>query len=208
MKFFYGECGPISVNTYFLVNENDNTCAVVDPGDSDFVLDVLKEKALRCKAILLTHGHFDHTLGLLGVKKATGAPVYIHKNDVDMIENPRRYLLFNKNLEIESVSPDFVLTGGETLDICGEKIRVLHTPGHTPGGVCFVDDGEHTVFCGDSVFFESVGRTDFQYSNTAMLLSAIKKRIMSLPDAYTLYPGHGNSTSVGHEKAFNPFINC
>lgn len=208
MKFFCGECGPISVNTYFLVNENDNTCAVVDPGDSDFVLDVLKEKALRCKAILLTHGHFDHTLGLFGVKKATGAPVYIHKNDVDMIENPRRYLLFNKNLEIESVSPDFVLTGGETLDICGEKIRVLHTPGHTPGGVCFVDDGEHTVFCGDSVFFESVGRTDFQYSNTAMLLSAIKKRIMSLPDAYILYPGHGNSTSVGHEKAFNPFINC
>ncbi|MDO4494060.1 MAG: MBL fold metallo-hydrolase [Clostridia bacterium] len=206
MQIFYGECGPISVNTYFVADETTGRCIVIDPGDADFVREVLKEKELSLEAILLTHGHFDHVMGVKKLKDATGAKIFLHKNDVEMLSAPAAYTAAFPGIVVEPAETDIVLNGGETLELLGASFRVLHTPGHTPGGVCYVLDSEKTVFCGDTIFFGSIGRADFPYSNPMMLIASIKKKIVPLPEDYSLCPGHGGSTNVGYEKAHNPYI--
>lgn len=207
MKLGSIHCGPASVNTYFLTDENTNETVIIDPGEAAPVAAYIDSNVLLPKVILLTHGHFDHMIGCCSLADRYGIPVYIHKDDSKMLAYPNEYVSpFYLPFSIDAVKDPMLLNGGDKLELAGFSIRVLHTPGHTPGGVCYVIDSEKLVFCGDTVFLGSVGRTDFPYSNSALMFAAIRKKIVPLPEDYVLLPGHGPETTVGFEVSNNPFF--
>lgn len=180
--------GMLQTNCYIVRDEKGN-CAVVDPGDEpDRILDFLDEEGLTCKAILLTHGHFDHIGGLEPLHRATGAPVVIGEGDRDCIK----------------LTPDRIARQGEEIS-CGDLVfEVTETPGHTPGGVCY--RCADALFSGDTLFRESVGRTDFPGGSFAVLRESLKK-LRELPfEDLAVYPGHMESTTLAHERACNPFF--
>jgi glyoxylase-like metal-dependent hydrolase (beta-lactamase superfamily II) len=196
--------GMIQVNTYIIPNDNGD-CLIIDPSDGcEEVLSYLQKENLRPLAILLTHGHFDHIMGIPEILDMySDAKVYIHDNDKYMLGDPvinrsaRRNIDFMYTGDIES------LTEGK-MSIGGFEFSVLHTPGHTQGGCVFVFDG--VCFCGDTVFANSVGRSDFPNGDHDQLISSISEKIMTLPPQTTLCPGHGGSTTVEREKGSNPYL--
>lgn len=199
-------CGPLSVNSYIVYRQGTDACAVIDPGDAEVLLARMAEEGLRCTHILLTHGHFDHIFGLSDLARATGAEVCIHGDDAQMLADSRASLATMLRVALPPVTPNRLLMDGEQIEAGGCRFRVLHTPGHTQGGVCLVEDDVQAAFCGDTIFFEGVGRTDFPHSDAAMLMDSITRKIFSLDDATTLYPGHGEETTVGHERKHNPYL--
>jgi glyoxylase-like metal-dependent hydrolase (beta-lactamase superfamily II) len=188
MRLIHFVSGSFGVNTY-IIGANDTTdCAVIDPGGSEEVLNSLKQNGLTCKAILLTHGHFDHIGGVKQIKDETGAKLYIHEADADKLSSNRRNLAVLVGDKIAPAEPDVLLRGGETLDIACLTIQVLHTPGHTKGGVCYVVDRERTIFSGDTLFRNSVGV------------------LFALDGDYAVYCGHEESTTLDYERARNPIL--
>ena len=196
--------GMLEVNTY-IIPDGSGDCLIIDPSDGcETVIGCLQKEKLRPVAILLTHGHFDHIMGIpeiLGVYG--GTKVYIHDNDRQMLGDPianrsaRRGMdfLYEKNIE--------PLTEGR-MSVEGFDFGVLHTPGHTRGGCDFLFDS--VCFCGDTIFANSVGRSDFPGGNHNQLIESIKSKIMTLPPETVLCPGHGGRTSVEREKRANPYL--
>jgi len=199
-------CGPLSVNSYIVSKEGSSECAVIDPGDAAPILQYLMDQGLHCTEILLTHGHFDHIYGVHDLAMMTKAKVIIHESDASMLESSKDSLAMILGYMVQPISADLCIQDGDKIEAAGMTFRVLHTPGHTPGGVCYVSTEEPIAFSGDTVFFESVGRTDFSHSNPNDLRDSIQKKIYSLDEGTTLYPGHGNETTVSHEKKYNPFV--
>lgn len=190
--------GALDTNTYILVF---NELIVIDPADD---ADKIKEAAARIgkpiKYVLLTHGHFDHCNAAYELQR-DGAKVYMSKADFDMIKNDldlAKYcgVTFNK------FEPDYLIGEGE-LDVCGQKIKVLATPGHTAGGLTYIINGD--VFCGDTLFYASVGRSDLPTGDKRTLTQSIK-RLYALDGDYTVYPGHGRSTTLNFERKYNPYV--
>lgn len=203
MKIIQRVTGPVSVNTYLVINEQTGECVLVDPGGNAGELEaVMAEEGAQLKAILLTHGHFDH-IGACAFFQRKGVPVYIHQSDAGMLCSAAN-LGAAMGCPVEPLHADFELKGGETLELAGMKFQVLHTPGHTRGGVCYV--AERTIFSGDTLFCESVGRTDFPGGDTATLMESISGRLMTLPDSLEIYPGHGYPSTIGFEKQNNPYL--
>lgn len=195
--------GSLKTNCYILYDE---TCAVViDPGaDFPAVSAKLDEIGRPLAAILLTHGHFDHIGAVARLKAETGVKVYMHENDAPMTTDPQKSLSFVTGEIPEPFDPDVFVNDGDTLTFGSMTIRVMHTPGHSPGGVCFVVGA--VVFDGDLIFRQSIGRYDHDYGNYADEMKSIARVLSSFPDETLLCPGHGPNTTVGYEKKFNPYI--
>jgi len=198
--------GPLSVNSYVISKAGSTDCAVIDPGDAEPILQYLFDTGLKCTEILLTHGHFDHIYGVHDLWKMTGARVIIHAADASMLESSKDSLAMILGYAISPVSADIQVKDGDTVEAAGIRFSVLHTPGHTKGGVCYVAEEESVAFCGDTIFCESVGRTDFSHSNPQDLLQSIRGKLYSLDESIVLYPGHGGETSIAHEKRCNPYV--
>ena len=194
-------CGPVMANSYIVCREGNPTCAVIDPADADLIYDRLQSEGLSCTHILLTHGHFDHVWGATDLKAKTGATVYIHEADAAMAAGKPSYLSA-MSYGLKPCKADVFVQEGDRIEAGGLTFRVLETPGHTKGGVCFAVDEEKTVFTGDTLFFESVGRTDLG-GNIRELMDSLFQKLYAL-DGYVVYPGHEESTTIVHEKQFNP----
>ena len=208
VPFVYNDWFELSANTYIIIDDQLK-CVVVDPGKEDKkVVEYIKNSNLSLVAILLTHGHFDHIGGVAALSKAFNAPVYIHKKDREFLTNPnyngsdrysRKNIVVDKDVEIK----DIVDEG--TLNLLNHPIQVIETPFHTPGSVCYYLKDENILISGDTLFFESIGRSDFPLSNPSLIPSSLAK-LMSLKDETIVYPGHGPETTIGHEKKQNSFV--
>lgn len=205
MKILALEVGMIGTNCYIAYNENTNEAVVVDPGDEGTqIMAVVNKHHLKVVAIFVTHGHGDHIMALEDVREATGAPVYISQEDAKLLHNSTGNLSTFLGKARSFGEPDEFFTDGEELTVAGMPFKIYATPGHTRGGVC-IQSGD-VVFCGDTVFAESIGRTDLPGGDYDTILQSIKDKILTLPDETKLLPGHGPSTTVGWERRRNPFL--
>ncbi|RLE18838.1 MAG: MBL fold metallo-hydrolase [Acidobacteria bacterium] len=197
--------GAFQVNCYLLIDRDSGEFTVIDAPALSPVFNDLLSKRLRGKQIILTHGHIDHIAALKPLKEKLGCKVAMHKEDFFLLnhvaENPFREML-QASIPQE---PDEWLTETSELTVGTFPIHVIHTPGHTPGSVSFYIPGTG-VFTGDALFRESVGRTDLPGGNTGVLMESIREKLFALPDDTVVFPGHGPSTKIGHEKIHNPFI--
>lgn len=206
MKIYRVVVGPIQENCYIIKNEENNQGIIVDPGDeANRIMDAVQKAGIeKVPAIFITHGHGDHVSALDEVKDATGAKVYMSREDAPMLRVWNSSLSYSTNRDKKFDSPDEFFTDGEKLTVAGMDFTIAATPGHTAGGVCIIGDG--VVFCGDTVFLESIGRTDLPGGSYDAILDSIKTKLLVLPDDYKLLPGHGPATTVGWEKRRNPFL--
>jgi glyoxylase-like metal-dependent hydrolase (beta-lactamase superfamily II) len=195
--------GDYKANCYIYASEIRKIGLILDPGDeADTILGRVKELDLSIEYIVLTHGHPDHTGALKQVKDATGAPVAMHAADTPLLRD--KFLHSLLGFRHSDVTPDRLLSNGETIGEGEIVLKVLHTPGHTPGGICLLGPG--LVFTGDTLFNMSIGRTDLPGGNAQQLLSSIHDKLLSLPDDTIVYPGHGPFSTIGDERRDNPFL--
>ena len=204
MLLYTYPCGPVAANMMFVGRDGANTVAVIDPSDATLALAILKEHGWTLSDILVTHRHFDHLLGVAGLKKATGAKIYISESDADGLRSSRASLASMAGETQEPVEPDVTLHDGDTFTAAGLSFRVLETPGHTAGGVTFVCDDEKCAFVGDTLFAGGYGRYDLPGGDFNALSCSIKNVLFALPDDYRLFPGHEEATTVAQEKRANP----
>lgn len=198
--------GPIDVNTYLLFGKENGKCLIVDPSDTAMVKAELEKRGLTPTHVLITHGHFDHILSVADLQREYGAKVVIHREDAPALTEPESGLAMFPGIKVQGCAPDVLLDGGETLSCAGFAVNVLHTPGHSKGGVCYVLEEERLIFCGDTLFRLSVGRTDFTGGSPQELYGSIKNRLFALEGDYDVYPGHMRKTTLQFEREHNPFM--
>jgi len=207
-KFTFNE---FQENTYVLFDDAKE-CVIVDAGcnsveEEKKLINFLNDKKLKPVKLINTHGHVDHIMGIKFLIEKYNIPYYLHKNDVFLINEAQDHaVIFGFHIEKPPL-PDKYITDNNIVNFGNSKLKVIHTPGHSPGGVCFYAENEKILFAGDTLFFTSIGRTDLPGGNHNTLLNSIKNKIFTLPDNVKVYSGHGNETSVGYEKNYNPFIN-
>ena len=205
MKVIKMEVGFIGTNCYLVINEATKHAVVIDPGgDGPLILDTVAKEGAIVDAIFLTHGHSDHIMALDEVRNATGAKVYISKEDASMLGDAAANLSAFMGMNGVFDAADTCFTEGVNVTEAGMNFQIVATPGHTPGGVCIINGD--TVFCGDTIFAESIGRTDFPGGSYPLILNSIHTKILTLPDETKLLPGHGPATTVGWERRRNPFL--
>jgi glyoxylase-like metal-dependent hydrolase (beta-lactamase superfamily II) len=197
--------GPLQSNSYLVVDERSRQAAVIDPGmESESVLEAVRHEGLRVESVIITHGHFDHVFSSAAFKAETGAQVIMHPDDVPLLlEMPETARLFGFKAPAPA-QPDRLVREGDVIKVGELALRVLETPGHTPGGISLCLD--NAVFVGDTLFAGSVGRTDLRGGSLDALLRSIRTRLLTLPDWTVVYPGHGAATSIGAERWDNPFL--
>jgi hydroxyacylglutathione hydrolase len=197
--------GPIQTNCFILWPENQAACWIVDPGGlPEPILKIIEAKKLRPEMIINTHGHWDHFMGNQSLKdKFPDVPIAIHEADAEVLPDPDKNLsLFLIGKAISSPPADRFLKDGDELHLGSLSFKVIHTPGHTPGGVCLYCAQAKTVIVGDLIFAGGgVGRTDFPKASQKQLTESITKIFAILPEDTTVYPGHGPATTIGEEKA-------
>jgi hydroxyacylglutathione hydrolase len=197
------EVGTYLTNCYLV--HHDELALIIDPGDDHGrIINRIKKRKVNVKSIILTHGHIDHIGALPEIKEFTGAPVLIHPEDAEMLTDAKANLSFYHQDEFATDAADGFIDEGDTIDLGRFRFQVLHTPGHTPGGISLLTDG--MVFTGDALFQESIGRTDFPNGNYDTLIQAIKTKLLALPDDTVVYPGHGPMTTIGRERSSNPWL--
>jgi glyoxylase-like metal-dependent hydrolase (beta-lactamase superfamily II) len=197
--------GPIMANCYILGCEKTAAAVVIDPGDDvDKILLALSESKLTVKYIVNTHGHFDHVGGNRKLKEATGADILIHADDAPMLGHLKEAAASFGLKSDTSPAPDRLLKDGDSLSFGNITLQVLHTPGHSPGGIALYTPG--AVFVGDTLFAGSIGRTDLPGGNFDVLKKSIHNQLFTLPEDVTVYPGHMGTTTIGREKHTNPFV--
>lgn len=196
--------GPLDVNTYIIGANDSSEVAVIDPGAAEPVIAYLNKHALRCTHILITHGHFDHTGGVAALRDATSAMLCIHADDAEMLKSNRASLAYFADAPQKLCEADVLLRDGDQLEAAGLHVETIHTPGHSPGGLCYVLRGERKIFCGDTLFYESAGRTDFPGCSQRTLYHSIVDKLYTLEGDYDVYCGHDRQTTLDHERANNP----
>jgi len=199
--------GPLGVNCFIVGCEETKQAVVVDPGgDTDKILTRIQEHGLKVAAVINTHGHFDHVGGNRKIVEVTGAPLWIHAADAPMLGRVAQvssmYGLAGEN----SPDADYFLNDGMLIPFGNLFVKVIHTPGHTPGGCCLYLEPQQTIITGDTLFADGVGRTDLPGGSYEQLVTSIRTRLFVLPDQVVAWPGHGPSTTIGHEKHHNPYL--
>jgi len=197
--------GPIQANCFILGCERTRQAVVIDPGDeADKILLTLAESKLTVNYIINTHGHFDHVGANRRLKEATGADILIHAADAPMLAHlPAAAMAFGLRVE-DSPAADRTLSDGDTIIFGDITLTVIHTPGHSPGGIALFTD--KVVFAGDSLFYGSIGRTDFPGGDYNTLIASIKNKLFPLGDDVVVYTGHGPATTISQERRMNPFL--
>lgn len=197
--------GSMATNCYLLLNEDTKELVVIDPATCpDYLINHVKSNGYIPKAILLTHAHFDHVMGIDGWVKEFDIPVYLHEEEKLILDNPSLNLsgVFGSNYSYNKVE---CLQENQKLGVAGLEFQVIHTPGHTAGGCCYYEEAEGVLISGDTLFYRSVGRSDFPTGNMETLVSSIREKLFCLPDDVMVYPGHDRVTSIADEKMGNPF---
>lgn len=198
--------GPLDVNCYVFGCESHKTCAVIDPGDSaERIMEKAGARGYKVAMIINTHAHADHTGANGKLKAMTGALIHIHEDDARILTHPSMSDM-SEYLGIEpSPAADVLLKDGSTLTPCPcVELAVIHTPGHSPGGICVLHG--KTLFSGDTLFRFSIGRSDLPGGDGRTLVKSIADRLFTLPDDVAVYPGHGEPTTIGEERKYNPFL--
>jgi len=198
--------GMIQTNCYVVGCEQTKEGAVIDPGGHpERILAEVEKQQLTIKYVLDTHAHFDHTDANGAIVKATGAPLALHPEDLPLLEASGGAALFGLRAD-PSPPPDLELEDGDQLIVGNLCFQVLHTPGHTPGHVCFYEASEGVLFDGDVLFYRGIGRTDLPGGSWEQLFSSIQEVLFALPDETLVYSGHGQPTTIGDEKRLNPWL--
>lgn len=199
--------GPLQCNCTILGDEASGEAMVVDPGDNvPQILAFLEEHRLRLKQIIVTHGHIDHVGGAARLKKATGAPVLLNQNDLPLLKMMNMQAAWLGVEPPEVAPPDASAEDGMKVGITGHTATVIHTPGHTQGSICLHFAPEGLLLAGDTLFAGSIGRTDLPGGDSRQIIRSLHDRLLSLPDATYVIPGHGPATSIGEERDSNPFL--
>ena len=199
--------GMVGTNCYLVVNEEEKQCILIDPAVySGEIAEQIRREGLDLRAILLTHGHFDHIMGIDGFRKEfPEIPVYAHREEEALLKDAS----MNASLEFGrqyTFSGAAYAEDGDVLDLAGMQFQVIHTPGHTIGGCCYYLQEEKVLFSGDTLFQESIGRTDFPTGNGGQLMRSIREKLFTLPEETAVYPGHMERTTIGDEKKYNPYF--
>lgn len=197
--------GVYAANCYIIYSKLNREGIVVDPGgDVDEIVQYLNDNKINIKYIVLTHGHGDHIGGVISMKSKLNAEVLVHEDDKDMVEDGSKNLSTTMPMGTIEFTPDKVLKDGDTIDFGGEKALVIHTPGHTKGGICLkIQDN---LITGDTLFAGSIGRTDLYGGDYDQIIKSIKEKLMIYPDETKVYSGHGAPSSIGRERVNNPFL--
>lgn len=201
--------GSVQTNCYFVYDEDQagekKKVIVFDPADKGkFIAEQLKNKGFEVEAIMLTHAHFDHIWGVQELRGATGAKVYANEAEQPLCESSE----LNVSAQVGrpcTIKPNVYLKDGDELTLAGLKVKMIATPGHTVGSCCYYFEEGKTLISGDTLFEESVGRSDLPTGSGATLGRSIKEKLMVLPDETKVYPGHGDTTTIGYEKEYNPY---
>lgn len=197
--------GVVSTNCYLIYNEETREAVVVDPADNaSYILNKCGELGITLKAVLLTHGHFDHILAVPDVCRAFHIEVYASETEEAMLTDTSLNLSGGYGTAQTAFHGDVLLHDGDEFELLGEQWRVIETPGHTTGSVCYYIPDQGMLFAGDTLFYESFGRTDLPTGSSRQIVDSILNKLFALPDNTVVYPGHGEPTSIGHEKERNP----
>ena len=209
MKIDYLILGEYETNCYVLRNNDAaQDCLVIDPGlEADELIEFLDEQKLNPVAVVLTHGHIDHIAGVAALRsRFPEIKVYIHNLDAEMLTEPNINLSAMTGSAFVTEAEDISLKERDIIDLAGVKLLVLHTPGHTPGGISLYSKEDRVVFVGDTLFADSVGRADFPGGSMSQLLRSVREKLFTLPEETQVYPGHGPETTIAAEKTHNPFF--
>lgn len=199
--------GALGVNCIILGCSTTGESVVIDPGsDAETLIAFVAEKSLNVTAIINTHGHFDHVGGNSRLKGALNAPLLIHASDAQMLGRVSQVATMYGLSGEDSPQPDRFLEDNQVIRFGEYALKVIHTPGHTPGGCCFYIENEGKLISGDTLFADGVGRTDLPGGSHVQLVESIRTRLFTLPDHVEVYPGHGPTTTIGHEKRHNPYL--
>ena len=199
--------GPLATNCYMVVNTDTRETLIVDPADRpDFIIKRCREQQYKVVGVLLTHGHFDHIRAVPGLREEyPEIKVYAGKEEEDVLKNAHVNMTIDFPPEM-TLEADIYVNDGEVLDLIGAKIKCLHVPGHTKGGICYYFEENKIVFSGDTLFEMSVGRSDFPTGSWEALISNISSKLLTLPTDVVVYSGHGGKTTIGREKKMNPYF--
>ena len=201
---------PFQVNTYLLFDDTGE-CIIIDPGcldadEKNELSEFIQSNKLKPVRLFNTHTHVDHIAGNKFIVENYKIGLEVHKDSMSFLRSAKGYATAFGFADVETVEPSGFINDNEGISFGNSELRVLHTPGHADGSVCFYCEKDHFVISGDVLFNESIGRTDFPTGNLDKLMESIKTKLFVLPEDTVVYPGHGPSTTIGYEKEFNPFI--
>lgn len=197
---------PFQSNCWILGCGETQIAVVIDPGDEAAIYQTLEAHGLTVKYLIHTHGHLDHVSATAAIQQETGAPVLIHEEDQILLDNLELQGTMFGLVAPEPPTVDRYICEGDRIDWAGRTLSVIETPGHSPGGVCFNLEGEKILFAGDTLFQDSIGRTDLWGGDYEQLLDSIREKLWQLDDDTVVCPGHGPRTTIGKEKRENPFL--
>lgn len=198
--------GMCQTNCYFVYEEGEKDVIVFDPADKGEILfQKLTDAGFTIRAMLLTHGHFDHIWGVNKLRDLSGAKVYAYEGEKELCEDAGKNVSAQAG-RAETVTADMYVRDGEIIEVAGMSCRLIATPGHTQGSCCYYFEEDGILISGDTLFRESVGRTDLPTGSYSALIHSVQDKLMPLSDEVKVYPGHGDETTIGHERKYNPFV--
>ncbi len=208
MKILVTPVTMLRENVYIYFDEKTLEGVVIDPGgEPSKIIAKIEENKINVKGILLTHGHPDHIGGILKLQEHTGAKLFLHKDEPQIIEQySLKHVYSYTGEKVSKLTYDVLFEDGFEIKVGESVLKAIHTPGHTPGGTCFYDDKEKVLFSGDTLFYEEIGRYDLLLGNGRQLYASIKEKLFVLPEDVKVYPGHDRATTIGHEKINNPYV--
>jgi len=203
-RVYWVAVGPLRSNAYLLVDGGTGEAVVIDPGDEPHRILGLIRPGIRVRKIIATHGHFDHVLAVDELREVLGVEFLIHRDDQVVLDIIPESTLRILGVSMKPPRPDGYYEDGEVIEVGGLRLRVIHTPGHTPGSSCLFTG--KSLFSGDTLFAGTIGRTDIPLADPQKIVESISHRLYMLPDDTIVYPGHGGTTTIGLEKRENAFV--